>query len=701
MSWQKQMNNAVSYLEEHLFEDINYTALQKIVGQSAERFARTFSTVTGMTLCEYIRSRRMAVAANEILQTNSRILDIALNCGYSSAEAFSRAFSKTYGCSPTAARDKKPQLDLFMPLNFNLTVKNENSSSKQACDSIEAEEIKVFYMPLHRLIGKSYTAADLDEDFSLMSKWNECFQTDLFGTLGRLGPLEGFEDTIIFAEQSGDKVSYWMGMLFSSNTAVPAGLSYADLPCGSLGVCYLRGLKSDRQLYSAKAQRLSCETLKSFGYASLYENSTSLQGLWRFEYYENKYNLADDTGRVALGHCFYLDGRHKFAQGDAITITLTKTQSAALSPVPKSIKLIQTQPFSAKEYVQDDLMLCALSVITSKINNINSSAKYYCRTKNKACNSCCKCEMFKGELSNRHQIYSYQFLNGCAGSAFLWQDKGIFNDNVQPLLPDRLSFALKAMGISFKLLDKSSENAIIIAELNGALKKDLPVMIKFSGNNDWAVVTGISKNGLTLYGIDSYNHANKTKASAKRQRFANGIFSCDNFLCDIQLLVIPIKKETEATLAEIISRCAESCQLAEKQGIENKIFKCLKSITKENSRAYADCFNEIVAYTAQSRWDASNFFGSILPIKTDNAALRTQLCSIAADFEEMTSVCWKIWGQLGVGPHTNYGLPAIIVSMLCEKERITELKVLFNRLFSLQHSAKNKIDEISSELRTL
>ncbi|MEL6216268.1 MAG: GyrI-like domain-containing protein, partial [Pseudomonadota bacterium] len=79
-------------------------SVSKAAGMSHAHFQRTFKALTGETLATYIRSRRMANALDQLLRTDQRVLDIAIDAGFESQEAFARAFKRAFGMTPTEYR---------------------------------------------------------------------------------------------------------------------------------------------------------------------------------------------------------------------------------------------------------------------------------------------------------------------------------------------------------------------------------------------------------------------------------------------------------------------------------------------------------------------------------------------------------------------------------------------------------------------
>lgn len=122
MEWLQKMNEALDYLEEHLEGDPDLEQAARRAGCSGYHFQRIFSYLAGMPLGEYLRRRKMTRAALD-LQGGAKVLDTALRYGYDSPTAFSRAFQKLHGVSPSAARRPGAVLKSYPPIRFQLSIK--------------------------------------------------------------------------------------------------------------------------------------------------------------------------------------------------------------------------------------------------------------------------------------------------------------------------------------------------------------------------------------------------------------------------------------------------------------------------------------------------------------------------------------------------------------------------------------------------
>jgi len=113
-------NQALAYIEEHLEEEIDLRAVASRAACTPYHFSRTFSYLAGITLTEYIRRRRMTLAAVALREDGARVLDVAVRYGYASADAFARAFSAVHGVAPSQSGEAP--LKAFPRLHFQLAI---------------------------------------------------------------------------------------------------------------------------------------------------------------------------------------------------------------------------------------------------------------------------------------------------------------------------------------------------------------------------------------------------------------------------------------------------------------------------------------------------------------------------------------------------------------------------------------------------
>lgn len=123
MEWIEGLNKAISYIEEHLTEEISYDELARIACCSAYHFQRMFAYMAGVPLSEYIRRRRMSLAAADLQSGEEKIIDIGMKYGYTSPTAFNRAFQSVHGMAPSMAKKGGAPMKAYPPISFKITVK--------------------------------------------------------------------------------------------------------------------------------------------------------------------------------------------------------------------------------------------------------------------------------------------------------------------------------------------------------------------------------------------------------------------------------------------------------------------------------------------------------------------------------------------------------------------------------------------------
>ncbi|WFR55836.1 AraC family transcriptional regulator [Anaerocolumna sp. AGMB13025] len=125
MDWLSRFNLAIDYIEDNLDGKIEYSVVARTAYCSEFHFSRMFSSLTGISLSEYIRRRRLTKAAFDIQTSNTKIIDIALKYGYDSSDAFTRAFKKLHGITPNAARENSVQLKAFSRISLQIKIKGD------------------------------------------------------------------------------------------------------------------------------------------------------------------------------------------------------------------------------------------------------------------------------------------------------------------------------------------------------------------------------------------------------------------------------------------------------------------------------------------------------------------------------------------------------------------------------------------------
>ena len=174
MEWIERLNDAISYIEEHLTEESDYEQLGRIACCSSYHFQRMFTYMAGVPLSEYIRRRRMSLAAVDLQSNHMKIIDVAEKYGYQSPTAFNRAFQSVHGIAPSAVKSGGVAVKSFPPVSFKIIVKGVEEMNYRI-ETKNAFRIVGVSVPLHK---------DIEQNFAIIPpKWQEI---SVNGTLQRL-----------------------------------------------------------------------------------------------------------------------------------------------------------------------------------------------------------------------------------------------------------------------------------------------------------------------------------------------------------------------------------------------------------------------------------------------------------------------------------------------------------------------------------
>lgn len=156
MDWIDRLNEAVRYIEDNLTGEIEYEKLGQIACCSAYHFQRMFNYIAGVPLSEYIRRRKMSLAAVDIQGGETKIIDVAAKYGYASPTAFNRAFQSVHGVSPSAVRGEGVPIKLFPPITIKVTVKG-----------VEEMNYRIETRKAFRIVGKSFPLSrEIERNFA-------------------------------------------------------------------------------------------------------------------------------------------------------------------------------------------------------------------------------------------------------------------------------------------------------------------------------------------------------------------------------------------------------------------------------------------------------------------------------------------------------------------------------------------------------
>jgi AraC family transcriptional regulator len=179
MDWQDRMNQAITWIEEHLTEEFQWEDAARAASCSPFHFLRMFEVITGMTAGDYVRRRRLSQAALELAAGDAKVIDLALRYGYDSPDSFAKAFRKLFGCTPTEARRPGVRLRSYPPIAFTISLKGAH-----------AMEYRIVQKPAFQLTGVPLDTTTKDGQCfrEIPAHWDRCMHDGSFQKLVELIP---------------------------------------------------------------------------------------------------------------------------------------------------------------------------------------------------------------------------------------------------------------------------------------------------------------------------------------------------------------------------------------------------------------------------------------------------------------------------------------------------------------------------------
>jgi len=251
MEWIERLNLAITYIEEHLRDDIDYEQLGKIACCSTYHFQRMFTYMAGIPLSEYIRRRKMSLAAVELQSGGKKIIDVAGEYGYQSPTAFNRAFQSVHGVAPSAVKNEGVSVKSFPPITFKITVKG-----------VEEMNYRIEKKDAFRIIGVSQPLdKEIEKNFAVVPQmWQEAA---LNGTIQRLAGMMDTAPMGLLGVSACNDVEQWKYFIAVSSTKETTEFEEYIIPAATWAIFAGAGTNQTMQELE---QRIVTEWLPTSGY---------------------------------------------------------------------------------------------------------------------------------------------------------------------------------------------------------------------------------------------------------------------------------------------------------------------------------------------------------------------------------------------------------------------------------------------------
>ncbi|EJL46117.1 AraC family transcriptional regulator [Brevibacillus agri] len=225
----QKLNEALDYIEEHLAGEIDFKEVARVACCSEYHFKRMFSSLAGIPLSEYIRRRRITLAAFDLKDSKLKVIDIAVKYGYNSPDSFARAFAQMHGVTPSEARASGQSLKAYPRMTFYLSIKggsamNYRMEEKEAFRIVGLKKrVPLIYNGVNPEIAAMWASLDAEKIRLLKSLSN-------VEPLGMLSASTNFSD----GRLDNGELDHYIGV--ATTLDCPESLAKLEVPASTWAV---------------------------------------------------------------------------------------------------------------------------------------------------------------------------------------------------------------------------------------------------------------------------------------------------------------------------------------------------------------------------------------------------------------------------------------------------------------------------------
>ncbi|MFJ7637600.1 effector binding domain-containing protein [Peribacillus sp. NPDC097225] len=233
MGWVESIQKALDYIEEHLIDDLTIENISSQANASAFHFQRTFTILTDISVGEYIRRRRLTLAAQELVSTNGKVIDVAYKYGYDTPEAFSKAFRRQHGIPPSEARKYMGKLTFYERLVIQVLLKG---AEPMKYNIVERDSFRVVG------IKREFSLENEENLIGIPKLWDEVNSGGTSNRLGKLnnGRIKGLLGICVDSpEDERNSIDYWVATEYDGS--VPKDYSGLTIPASKWVVFEVNG----------------------------------------------------------------------------------------------------------------------------------------------------------------------------------------------------------------------------------------------------------------------------------------------------------------------------------------------------------------------------------------------------------------------------------------------------------------------------
>ena len=210
-NWIEGFQQSIDFIENNLTDSLDIEDIAGLAALSPFYYQRIFGALCGMTVGEYIRGRRMTLAAQELSSTDAKVIDVAVKYGYDSPDSFAKAFQRFHDIPPSKARENGATLRSIAPLHIKISMEGG-----KMLDYRIVEKAPFTVMGIRKRYNEDTCYQEVPK---FWSEW----MSDMKGLKGMFG---------ISRSVDGKIFDYWIADVYMPWEDVPEGLETTVIPGG-------------------------------------------------------------------------------------------------------------------------------------------------------------------------------------------------------------------------------------------------------------------------------------------------------------------------------------------------------------------------------------------------------------------------------------------------------------------------------------
>ncbi len=231
MDWINTIKGTISYIENNLCDTICADEIASKTGISSYYLQKGFKLMTGYTIAEYIKNRRLYLAGVELVSGNDKIIDVAYKYGYETPESFTKAFFRFHGFNPSRTKENVKNLKVFLPLKVTIVIEGgesmdytiEKKDATTFIGFVREFDVKTSYQDIPKFwdeINEKVMAPLQNRDFEPKSDIEKAIVDNVICEYGIC-----IEEDV----KSGGKFKYMIGGKYNGGD-VPEGMELYEVP---------------------------------------------------------------------------------------------------------------------------------------------------------------------------------------------------------------------------------------------------------------------------------------------------------------------------------------------------------------------------------------------------------------------------------------------------------------------------------------